>query len=142
DPLLHRVRDEAFADDRDRVLRQAAGRRVAQVERRREVVDLARREEQRSGAVHGQPEDGEEARVAGEEAARLFVDVAALVGDAERRAFQDGERHGYGRRRMRPPLVWASALTTISSTFTCRGRVSANRMQSAMSSAVSGSTPW
>jgi hypothetical protein len=37
---------------------------------------------------------------------------------------------------MRPPLVCASALTTIPSTFTCRGRVRANRTQSAMSSAV------
>ena len=33
------------------------------------------------------------------------------------------------------------ALTTISSTFTCHGRVSAKRMQSATSSATSGSTP-
>ncbi len=48
----------------------------------------------------------------------------------------------YWFRRMRPPLDWASALTTISSTFTCSGRVSAKRMQSAMSSGVSGSTPW
>ena len=145
DPLLHRVRHEALADDRDRVLRQTVDRRVPQVERRREVVDLARREQQRRHTVDGQPEAGEEARVAGEQPAGPLVDVPALVADAERRALENGQGHarrGYWSRRMRPPLDWASALTTISSTFTCSGRVSAKRTQSAMSSDMSGSTPW
>ena len=41
-------------------------------------------------------------------------------------------------RRMLPPDVCASAISRISSMFTCGGRVSANMTQSATSSAVSG----
>ena len=44
DHVLHPLADEAVPGDRDRVLGQAACDRVAQVERGREVVDLARRE--------------------------------------------------------------------------------------------------
>ncbi len=44
-------------------------------------------------------------------------------------------------RRILAPDAWFRALTTISSTFTCHGRVSAKRMQSTTSSACSGSTP-
>ena len=47
DPLLHPLADEAPADDRERVLRQPAGERVAQVERRGEVLDLGGGEQQR-----------------------------------------------------------------------------------------------
>ena len=103
DPLLHRVGDEPLADDRDRVLGEPVDRRVAKVEHGREVIDLAGREQQRRLAVHGQPEEREKPRVAGEEAARLLGDVTALVADAERRALEDRERHLLVRR-MRPPL--------------------------------------
>ena len=47
----------------------------------------------------------------------------------------------YSARTMRAPLDCASALTTISSMFTCGGRVKANRTQSATSSGVTGSMP-
>ena len=93
DPVLHALADEAVPDDRDRVLRQPVGERVAQVERRREVLDLAVGEEQRLLAVERQAQKREEARVVGEEALRLAVDVAALVADAEGRALEDRDRH-------------------------------------------------
>ena len=67
--VLHAVADEALARDRERVLRQPAGERVAQVERGGEVLDLARREQQRPLAVDGQPQQREEARVVREQAA-------------------------------------------------------------------------
>ena len=51
------------------------------------------------------------------------------------------EDASYSARTMRAPLDCASALTTISSMFTCGGRVSANRTQSATSSGVTGSRP-
>ena len=44
-------------------------------------------------------------------------------------------------RTTRAPLDWASALITISSRFTCSGRVSAKSTQSATSSGVTGSRP-
>ena len=44
-------------------------------------------------------------------------------------------------RTMRAPLDCASAFTTISSMFTCAGRVTANMTQSATSSGVTGSRP-
>ena len=62
------------------------------------------------------------------------VDPSRIVSDTLR-VLVDVER------RMRPPLDCASALTTSSSTFTCGGRVSANTMQSAMSSGCIASTP-
>ena len=70
--------------------------------------------------------------------ARRAADVAELVADAEGRALEDRERHDAASlpRMMRAPLDCASALTTISSTFTCGGRVTAKRTQSAMSSGV------
>ena len=49
--------------------------------------------------------------------------------------------HQASLRTIRPPLDCARALITISSIFTCSGRVIAKRTQSATSSAVSGSTP-
>ena len=107
--VLHAVADEAVPDDRERVLRQAAGERVAQEEGRREVLDLARREQQRRGAVDGQAEPREEARVVGEQALRLAGDVATLVADAEGRAFEDRQGHQASRtiragRRLRERL--------------------------------------
>src|SRR5207248_3217596 len=121
------------------VVRRAACDRVAQVERGREVVDLARREQQRFFAVHGQAEQRQEARVVGEQPVRLAVDVAPLIADAEGRAFEDRQRH-QAPRTMRTGLDCARALTTSSSTFTCGGRVSAKSTHSATSSGVSGST--
>ena len=140
DPVVHVVGDPPLPDDRDGVLLESIHERVAEIERGRVVLDRPGGEQQRLLAVHRQPEERKEARVLREEAARLLADVASLVADAERRALEDRQRH-YWSRRMRPPLDWASALTTISSTFTCSGRVSAKRTQSATSSAVSGSTP-
>ena len=52
-----------------------------------------------------------------------------------------GGLSGCSRRTIRPPLDWAIAFTTISSMFMCGGRVTAKRTQSAISSAVTGSTP-
>ena len=49
--VLHRLADEPLARDRELIRAQAAGERVAEEERRREVLDLARRERQRLGAV-------------------------------------------------------------------------------------------
>jgi hypothetical protein len=91
--VLHRLAHEALADHRDLVLFEPLARLVSQVERRREVVDLARREQQRSPPVDAQAEDREEARVVGEEAARWpAADVAQLVADAEGRALEDRDR--------------------------------------------------
>ena len=67
---------------------------VAQEEGGRVVLDLVRRQEQRQASFDREPEDGEVARVVGEEAAGLVPEVAALVADAERRALEDRERHG------------------------------------------------
>ena len=50
----------------------------------------------RNPAAGGLPTDSlsiTRERFVGEEALRLAVDVAALVADAERRAFEDGESH-------------------------------------------------
>src|SRR4029077_9582186 len=58
-----------------------------------------------------------------------------------RDARDDGDAPAHPSRRMRAPDAWFRALTTISSTFTCQGRVSAKTMHSAMSSGRSGSTP-
>ena len=93
DQVLHALADEPVPRDRDGVVRQPPNRRVAEVERRGEVLDDSGREQQRLRAVHGQAEQREEARVVGEEALRLAVDVAALVADAERRAFEDRVGH-------------------------------------------------
>ncbi len=83
------VADEALARDRERVLRQARDDGVAEVERRREVLDLPGREQERADAVDPQLEPGEEARVLGEEPAREAVEVADLVADAEGRSLED-----------------------------------------------------
>ena len=54
----------------------------------------------------------------------------------------DDAQHHYVSRKTRAPEDWFRAFTTISSMFTCQGRVRAHITQSAMSSAVSGSIPW
>ena len=139
DPVLHAFADEALACDRERVGREAAGRGVAQVERRGEVLDHAGREQQRLRAVDRQAQQREEAGVLGEQPLGLAVDVAQLVADAERRALEDRECH-QASRAIRTGLDCASAFTTSSSMFTCGGRVRTKRTHSAMSSGVSGST--
>ena len=122
DPLLHPGADEALARDRDRVARQAVRGAVPEVERRPEVLDAARGEQERSRAADSEDESREEAGVVREEPARLGGDVPAVVADAEGRSFEDRE-HYEALRTIRPPLDWARALITISSMFTCSGRV-------------------
>ena len=134
--VLHPVAHEALARDREHVLVETAGERVAEEERGRVVLDLPRREQERPLSVDAQLEPREEARVLGEEAARRAVEVADLVAEAERRAFQN-RQHVAHSRWILAPLDCASALITISSRFTWSGRVSANITHSAMSSAVS-----
>ena len=94
--VLHAVADEALAADGDRVERQRVRQRVAQEERGGEVLDGAGREEQRPLAVDRQAQPREKARVVGEQPVRRLADVAELVGDAERRAFENGELRHYG----------------------------------------------
>ena len=91
DVVLHPDADEAGARDRELVLVQPLRERVAHVEGGREVLDPVGGEDERALAVDGQAQQREEARVLGEEAAGLEVDVAALVADAEGRAFEDPE---------------------------------------------------
>ena len=91
-----------------RVLRQPVRERVAQEERRREVLDLAGREQQRPLAVDRELEPREKPRVVARRGrCVVLAHVAELVADAERRAFEDRLlRHGdlrYGSRRIRPP---------------------------------------
>ena len=139
--ILHPLADEALAGDRERVLREARDDRVTQVEGGGEVLDLPRGEQERSDPVDAELEPGEKARVLGEEPARLPVEVADLVAHAEGRPLEDRQAHRSVSRTTRAPLDCASALTTISSMFTCSGRVKANRTQSATSSGVTGSMP-
>ena len=89
------------------VLPQSAGERVPQEERGREVLDLARGERQRRRAVDRQLQPREEARVVGEQTARLVADVAEVVADAEGRSFEDREHQS---RTMRVPDACASAI--------------------------------
>ncbi len=140
DVVLHPVAYEAQARDRDLVLVEPAGQRVAHVEGGRVVLDLRRGEQERPRFVDPQLQLGEEARVLGEEPGRPAVEVADVVADAERRAFEDRQRH-WSSRTMRTAEDCASAFTTSSSMFTCGGRVTANTTQSATSSAVSAATP-
>src|SRR5712691_8497980 len=133
--VLHPLSDEPLARDRHLVLAQSADERIAEIERRGEVFDLARRQRQRCRAVHRQLQPRQEACVLREEAARHLADVAELVADAEGRAFEDRERHS---RTILAPDDCASAITTISSMFTLGGRETAKTMQSATSSACIG----
>ena len=132
---------EAHADDEVRTERceqrrhPGATRREDDVELRRQAAQQSFERELRAVPV---------LRVAdGEQADGLVSRSAQHCIESER----DGQdpRHDDGAqahvRMMRPPEDCACALTTISSTFTFGGRVSANMMQSAMSSGVSGSTP-
>ena len=141
--ILHPFTDEALTPDREHVLVETTRKRVAHEERSREVFDLAGREQQRAFAVDREPEARKEARVFGEETLAFVVKVADLVADTEGRAFQDSQLSGHqvSLRTMRPPEDCARALTTSSSTLTCGGRVTANRMQSAISWGVIASTP-
>ena len=93
DVLLHAVADEAVATDGELVRPEPVDDGVPQVERRGEVVDAVRGEGQGPRAVDGEHPAREEARVAREEAHDRLGDVAAVVRDAERRAFQDRESH-------------------------------------------------
>src|SRR5205085_8410817 len=88
-----RLADEAAPLDREHVVAEPARERVAHVERGREVLDLSGREQERPLAVDREREAREEARVFGEEPARLAVEVADLVGEAEGRALEDGHGH-------------------------------------------------
>ena len=89
--LLHPGADEALARDRERVARKPVDGSVPEVERGREVLDAARREEERRRPADPQHEPREKARVVREEAARLRGDVAALVAEAEGRSLEDRE---------------------------------------------------
>ena len=139
--VLHAVADEALAGDRERVLHEPVRDGVAEVEGGREVLDRARGEQQRPGPVDAELEPGEEARVLGEEAA-----ASGRRGRRSRRRCRTstpresssptGRRHS--SRRMRAPLDCASAVTTISSTFTFAGRVNAKSTHSATSSGRTG----
>ncbi len=69
------------------------------------------------------------------------ADDGVEAGEHRRDARDDDDPPAHSSRRIRPPEDCARALTTISSTFTCHGRVSAKRMHSAMSSGCIASTP-
>ena len=97
--ILHARADEARPRDRERVLRQPRHGRVAHVERGGEVLDLPRREQQGASAADAQLEAGEYARVLGEETARLAVEVADLVADAEGRSLEDRQAHAVSSAR-------------------------------------------
>ena len=79
--------------------------------------------QERDRLVPGSSHDGVEAR------------------EHRRDAGHDDDAPAHSSRRIRAPDAWLRALTTISSTFTCHGRVSAKTMHSAMSSGRNGSTP-
>ena len=70
-----------------------------------------------------------------------LADDGVEGGEHRRDARHDDDPPAHSSRRMRAPDDWLRALTTISSTFTCQGRVSAKTMQSAMSSGRRASTP-
>ena len=93
--ILHPLAHESLARDRERVLREPVGDGVTEVEGCGEVLDLARREQQRPGAVDAKLEPREETGVLGEEAAGAAVEIADLVADAEGRALED--RHPHAR---------------------------------------------
>ena len=138
DLVLHPLADEPLALDREAVLREAAGERVAQEEGGREVLDLAGGEQERPRAVHRQLEPGEEARVVGEEAVRLTVEIADLVADAEGRSFEDREL-GHQPARTRPAArARANALITISSARAAKPRSLTRRLRAAPQDAAFG----
>ena len=143
DPLLHRVRDEALADDRDRVLRR--GRRPAGCGGRTPPRS-ARPSRRRAGAASRRSRSAGRARGSACPRRRSRRSSRVMSPRSSQMQNVDPSRIVSAitlirSRRIRPPLDWASALTTISSMLTCSGRVSAKSTQSAMSSAVSGSTP-
>src|SRR3954468_2742412 len=114
--VLHAVADEALALDRERVELEVRRDRVAEEERSGEVLDRARRQQQRPLSVDRQLQLRQVTGVVDEEAVRRLADVAELAADAEGRPFEDRLlRHYDGSRKMRPPDAWLRALTTISS---------------------------
>ena len=139
--VLHAVADEALAADGDRVERQrllTGLRRKNAAEKYSTVPD-----ESSSGRSLSivSCSAGEEARVLREQPVRPLADVAELVRDAERRAFENRELRHYVSRTIRPPGGLVPCLHDDLVHVTCHGRVTAHMMQSATSSAVSGSTP-
>jgi uncharacterized membrane protein len=118
--VLHAVADETLPPDRQHVGSKSAGQRIAHEERRREVLDLVGRQEQRPLPVDGQLQRREKPGVLGEETFDVAVEVAEQVANAEGRAFENAEfaAHQLSDRSMRPPEDCASALTTNSSTLT------------------------
>ncbi len=93
DVLLQVVGHEALAADQQLVGREAAGGRIAQEERRREVLDLAGRERHRALAVDREPQAREKAGVVRVEPLRALLDRTVIGTDAERRPVEDCERH-------------------------------------------------
>ena len=139
--ILHALADEALAHDRERVLREPGNDRVAQVEGGGEVLDLPRREQERADAVDAELER-ERKRVSSANSPLVLPSRSPISSQMQK---VDPSRIvsaiGTYFRTMRAPLDCAMAFTTISSMFTCAGRVNANRTQSATSSAVTGSRP-
>src|SRR5437588_12330450 len=142
--VLHALADEPLTSNREGVVVEPAGQGVSHEERGGEVLDLVGGEQQRTLAVDRQPKAREEPSGLGEETLTFCVEVAELVADAEGGALEYSQlaRHQLSARSIRPPEDCARALTTSSSTLTCGGRVTANRMHSAMSSGFIASTPW
>ena len=126
-------------------------------------IGLHRGEQGRDGAPARRQEDVEVGRGGEHEVASMRDGAVAAVGVPRRQerdhlvsrlphdgveaqqhrrdAGHDDDAPAHASRRMRPPEAWLRALTTISSTFTCHGRVRANRMQSAISSGWIASMP-
>src|SRR5579864_1139625 len=96
DALFHRIADEALTLDGELVRLETANERIPQHERGAVRHRLRVRERLWPLASERQDRAGEETRVRGEESRRGCrpVDVAALVADAERRAFENFQRHG------------------------------------------------
>ena len=141
--ILHPLADEALARDRERVLGEPRNDRVAEVEGGGEVLDLPRREQERARAVDAQLEPREKARVLGEEPARLAVEVADLVADAERRALEDRQpRQHLARARCARRSTARAPSRRSRRCSRAAGASSANRTQSATSSGVTGLEPF
>ena len=92
--LLEPDRDPAPANDLQLIVLEPARERVAAEVGGRVGVAAPSRQELGPGAVDEQDEARQETRVMGEEPGGREVDVAALVGDAERRPGENRLRHG------------------------------------------------
>ncbi len=98
-PDEQRVRHPGRADepapvDGHDVLTEARRHVVPEEERRREVLDAAGREKERPLPVDDELEARQVTRVLREQAPGAVADVAPLVADAERRAFEDRQHEG------------------------------------------------